>query len=186
MKNKFKEVFEKYYENLSRKSLEIFGSNPTISYNGDDNEIDREMIISKADEDGYSEWKIKAIDDYDFSSVEEKIGFNLCEELKAFYSSYLFLHLAGEYSKITLYFDNLKSKDHIEKRIETSQKDGNYYFDGTEILAIGSAEYKGDDAYVLFYDNKTGRIFIYENDSETKIYIDENLADLISKIDVIF
>ena len=144
------------------------------------------MIISEPNNDGECVWELKEIGDYDFFSVEEKIGFKLREELKAFYSTYLFLHLSGEYSNIALYFDNIKSKDFIEKRVTVAQKDGSYYFSGTEIFAIGSAEQNGDDAYVLFYDNKTGRVFIYENDTKTKIYFDESLADILSKMEIIY
>ena len=186
MKNKFKESFENYYENLCKVYLETFDSKPTISYDGKDTEIDSEMIISEPNDDGECAWQLKSIGDYDFSNVEEKIGFKMCEELKAYYSTYLFLHLTGEYKEITLYFDMLKSKMLIEKSILVAQKDGVYYFEDTEIFCIGSAMYNNDDAYGVFYDNKTGSVFIYENDTENKIELDDSLFEIIKNMKALF
>ena len=189
MKEKFKQAFEKYYENLSKIYSEVFDSQPTISYNGEDTEIDKDLIISKPNEDGETAWKLKEVGDYDFSEIEERLGFTLNEELKAFYSSYLFLHLAGDYEAdgkyLTLYFDALKSQEFIEKRVLLAQKDGNYYFEGTQIFALGSAVYNDDDTYVIFYDNKTSKVFIYENDTQNKIELNDSLIEVISNFEVI-
>lgn len=186
MKEKFKEVFEKFYKNLSENYLSTFNTKPMISYNRGDVEIDEDMIISEPDEDGDAIWEMKEIGDYDFSSIEEKIGFSLCEELKAYFSTYLFLYLAGYYKDITLYFDPLKSKEYIEKKVLVAQKDGTYYFNGTEIFALGIAVYKNDDSYVIFYDNKTGKVFIYENDTENKVEFNESLLEILNNLNASF
>ncbi|MBQ8425375.1 MAG: SecY-interacting protein Syd [Clostridia bacterium] len=186
MKNESKEAFEKYYEDLCKVYLENFNSKPTISYDGKDTEIDSEMIISKPNDDGESAWQLKSIGDYDFSKVEEIIGFKMCDELKSYYSTYLFLHLAGEYKEITLYFDMLKSKELIEKSILVAQKDGAYYFQDTEVFSLGSAVFNDDDAYGIFYNNKTGSVFVYENDTDNKIELDDSLFEIIKNMKALF
>ena len=98
----------------------------------------------------------------------------------------MFLYLAGYYKDTTLYFDPLKSKEYIEKKVLVAQKDGEYYFKGTEIFAIGTAVYNNDDAYVIFYDNKTEKVFIYENDTENKVEFDKSLFEILEDLAAIY
>lgn len=195
MKTKFKQAFESYYNRLYDLYHDEFSTEPTICYDTDeffDPEIDRSMILSEPSEDGESIWGLLKVGDYDFSEIEQTIGFTLNEELKAFYSSYLFLHLAGDYilnqenEIVTLYFDALKSKGSIEKMAIIASKNGNYYFEGSQTFAIGSANYSGDDAYIIFYDNETGKVFIYESDTENKIELPDSLLEIINKLEAIF
>ena len=192
MKEKFQQAFVNYYNRLFDLYHDEFNCEPTVSYDGTDTEIDMSLIQSNPSEDGEVVWGLVKVGDYDFSGIENAIGFAMSEELKAYYSSYLFLHLAGDYKienkdeYVALYFDALKSKGSIEKMAIIASKNGQYYFEGSQIFAIGSADYNDDDAFVIFYDNENGKVFIYESDTEKKIELDDSLLSIISKMEAIF
>ena len=182
MKKEFKLAFEEYYKNLENIHKITFETLPTVCVNLDDIEIDKDLICSEEDDDGYVVWKLKEIDEFDFSEIEKEIGFKLSNELKAYFSTYMFLHLAGECDGIKFSFDALKSKEYIQKKILISKKDGDYYFENEKLFVLGSATYKNDDAYVIFYDNKTEKVFIYENDTNNKIETNKSLLDIIKNM----
>lgn len=184
MKKEFKLAFEEYYKNLENIHKITFETLPTVCVNIEDKDLDKEMICSSEDEDGYFVWKLKEIESVDFDEIEKEIGFKICEELKTFYSTYLFLQLSGEFKEISLYFDTLKSNKYVQKRILIARKDGEYYFENSQIFAIGSATYEDDDSFVIFYDNKSGEIFIYENDTNKKIIINKSLLEIIKNMKV--
>jgi len=179
-------AFEEYYKKLIKVYEETFDSQPTVCYSEDDSSIDKDMILSKPNEEGESIWKIKKVENYDCSKLEENLGFKLCDDLKGFYTSYLFLRLAGEYNDITFSFDNLQSSESIEKRVLIARKDGEYYFENSKIFCLGVAEYSDNDSYVILYDNDDGRLFIYDAEMKNSINLDISLKELLSKMKAIF
>ena len=68
MKNEFKKAFEEYYSKLETIYKITFETLPTISYDENDEEIDKDMIFSEPNEDGECVWKLKEINDFNFYS----------------------------------------------------------------------------------------------------------------------
>ena len=186
MKKEFKSAFEEYYKKSETIHKITFETLPTVCVNPDDKEIDKDMLCSNEDEDGYVVWKLKEIEEFDFEEIEKETGFKLSNELKAYFSTYMFLCLAGEYDGIKFSFDALKSKEYIQKKILISKKDGDYYFENEQTFVLGSATYENNDAYVIFYDNKTEKVFVYEDDTNNKIETDKSLLEIINNMQASF
>lgn len=185
MKQKYKEMYEQYYNKLTDLYMGKFNTRPTTSFNSNDDNIDSDLIASKPNEDEECEWRLKEIGDYNFMEIETKIGFKLCEELKAFYSTYLLLQLNGKYRRKLFYFDVVKSEKEIEKKVLNSQSNGAYYFPNSEVFLIGSASYCGNDDYVILYDNKTEKVFMYDTDKKNITKFKEGLLEILNSLDVI-
>ena len=175
-------AISKYYENLKKIYKKNFNSLPTVSF-VEDEDIDNDLYLSSPNEDGEVEWGLKKIENLDFLKIEEELGFKINSNLKEYFSSYLFLSLNGRYNEIDFSFDSLKSVNYIKEKILISSKDGKYYFPDNNYFLIGIATYKQDDGYMIFYDNDSSKIFIYEDDTKKTVDINISLASLIENLE---
>lgn len=170
-----KEAFETYFEKLNNVWKDGIGCYPMIS---EDEKNNKDLIISEPDEDGEVEWQPQLQkNEINFSSI---INFDLCEELKGFYNTYSFFSLRGKIANVRLYFDPVNAIETVEDTIKKAFENGQYYYPNSQIFVLGVASIDEDDNYILFFDNKTGRLFCYEGDTKKEITISDSLAKTIS------
>lgn len=172
-----KEAFDNYFKKLNRVWNELMNSGPMVSYSKD---INKDLIISSPDEDGDVEWKPVLQQSYDFSSITKALGFDLCDELKAFYNTYYFFTLGGELDGKSLYFDSVGAKEPLETTIINAYENGQYYYPNSQSFVIGMACINENDNYILFFDNEDGKLFCYENETNSKVQVSYSLEETIS------
>ena len=173
MKNSLK----KYFEKLERLYLEKLNTKPTVPYFENCN-----LFISEPDEDDEAEWLPKEIE-----YIELNINKDLSNELYEFYTSYYYLHLAGMYKNIEFYFhNNMHSNDAINNIAKQEISDGQYYFKDEDCVLIGNAIKDGNDSLLVFYDNKSLNVFLYDQDFNKKIEGSFKLTEIIENLVPIF
>ena len=174
-----KTAFEVYFKKLTDFNQQKFNKLPTVTYT---DTLNSDLLISTADTNGDIEWQPKLqTTPVDWSTLEVTLGFSVCEELKEYYSSYLFLTLAGGYKDIAkqLNFEAIADQNAIPQIILRQSKDGQYYFPNTQIFLLGNALINGDDSFGVYFDNQNGTIFCYEDDTKNRISLSDSLANII-------
>ena len=174
------EAMEKYFAELDKYFNKFWGTAPSLPYS---ESLNKSLIISAEDEEGYVEWKparqTKAVD---WTAAEAAAGFEICSELKEYYSSWLFLRMNGPAGKAVLEFDPVMSEDSVPEMIMTHLQYGQTAFPESEIFLLGSAEIKSDRSYAIFYDNNSSGMFCYESGTSRKVKISDSLAEVIGRI----
>ncbi|PHU34427.1 SecY-interacting protein Syd [Pseudobutyrivibrio ruminis] len=172
-----KEAFDIFFEKLNRVYEEEFGTKPMIPYS---EKWNRDLLVSEPDDEGYVEWEPKLqTETIGWASIEDGLGFKICEELKAFYSTYSFAQLDGDYKKISLCFDLVNLEENVTETILEAYETAQYLFSGEEVFVLGMAELNGDDGYTIYFDNKNRKLFCYEDDTYKTIEFNESLTEVI-------
>jgi len=117
--------------------------------------------------------------------VEENLGFALCEELKAYYSSYLFLSMSGKFGSADLYFQPISSQENLVGIISQQFKDGQNAFPNTQIFLIGNAIINNNDGYYIYYDNVTSKVFCYEMETQKQVLLAYSLIKIIGQMEAL-
>lgn len=179
-----KELFENYYKRLTKYYQEKFNSKPTICYL---KEYDKKLVISEEDEDGYVEWQpVYLTQKVDFTKLEQKIGFEICKDLKDFYSTCLLGELSGKLDKQELMFSCITNRKKIISSVEQYYKDGQWLFPDSQIFLIGDAVVDGNDNWFICFDNLKKALFIYNNEEEQQKKIKlPSITSIISKLDLL-
>jgi hypothetical protein len=176
-----REAFEKYFEKLNCLYNEIFSSKPIISYI---ETINKEMIVSEIDDEGYVEWKpILQEETINQEEIESVIGFKLCKQLLEYYSSYLFASISGTYEGVKLEFAEVGLTNNIINTIKVAYLFGQSMYPNSEVLALGMAERDGDDGYTLYFDNKKELLFCHEIDTNNTIIISDSIEKVIGAME---
>ncbi len=176
-----KESFEKYFEKLNRLYKEEFGTKPSVSYT---EKMNKDLIVSEPDDEGYVEWEPKLqTEAIDWESIERELGFGLCEQLKEFYSTYSFADIDGRYNKMLISFDGINIVKGVEKMVRVAYEISQDDFPNSEVFAIGDAVIRDDDGYTLYFDNKDGRLFAREFDTNKTVEVSNSIAEVIANME---
>ena len=178
-----KEAFDIFFEKLNRVYEEEFGTKPMIPYS---EKWNRDLLVSEPDDEGYVEWEPKLqTDDIDWASIERELGFSLCEELKEFYSTYSFADLDGRYNKMFINFDGVNIKKGVEVMVRDAYEIGKDDFPNSEVFAIVDAQIRDDDGYTLYFDNKDGRLFAREFDTNKTVEVSNSITEVIANMEAL-
>ena len=124
-----------------------------------------DIITSEKDADGYHTWKpYPQIQKPDINQIESNFGFKLKQNIKDFFTTYSFSRFGGtistdKFENININFFGVNFEKPTIDCILQSHKDGNYYFENSQMLVIGDACINDNDGYLLFYDNKKDSMF---------------------------
>jgi hypothetical protein len=180
MNNEMKSAMEIYFTKLHQFTMATYGANPSVPYS---DTLDRTMLLSVPDEEGYVEWIYKLqTGEPNWAMLENKLGFTLNGELRAYYSTYLFLEMSGKLGSISLHLEPLKSEDGISELILRQFLDAQHVFPGREFFLIGNAAISDDDGFFVHYDNRNASVLCHEQDTEQIIPIASSLTELISEM----
>lgn len=176
-----REAFDSYFKKLREYAMKELGTLPSVPYSEKGN---RNIIVSEPDEEGYVEWIPKLQDEeIDWKSIEKELGFVVCDELKAYYSTYLFASLDGKFEGVYLHFDPIGDGEIIYDTVKRHFSDGQYYFPNSQTFVLGMAIVDEDDNYFIFYDNRTSGVFVYENDRHNTVVLTNSIADVIDSME---
>ena len=173
-----KEVFDKYFEKLNEVYDTEFKTKPSVPFMED---IDSKLIVSQPDEEDYVEWQpVEFKKELDWKVLEDEIGFELSNELKEYYSTYLFCDLKGYIDKMYFNFYPIYN-DNIFGYVRQHFADGQWIFENSQIFLIGDACVQDNDAYFIYYDNKNKNLFLYFSEDDQNNRIDlGTLSQVIS------
>ncbi len=165
------EAMATFWGKLERLYQDTFGTYPTVSWSDD---MDQSLFVSEPDDDDEVQWKpTEAIP---ISNGE------LCEELRDFYGSFYYWELRGEYQGIDFYFPAVPSREMAETVAATALSDGAYYFPGQNSVLLAACSTKGKDDLLLFYSQKSGKLFIYDPVKQAVFPQSYSLVELIGRM----
>ncbi len=177
-----KKAFQEYFRKLNEYAYREYGTLPTV-VNSD--EWDKSMLIGDEDEEGYIQWRPKEIQvNLDWKSLEQSFGFNLKEDLKAYYTSYLFIRLSGEFDEIKINFDRIVDVNTIPQLIKKQHRDGEYYLPGQQMFLLGGVSLDGCDDLLILYRNNDGKVICYDPELKRQFVFDYSLAEIIGGMEV--
>jgi hypothetical protein len=177
------EAFEVYFSKLRDYCQKEYGSLPKVSF-GDD--VNRELTVGEPDEEGYIAWLPKRIQKHlDWALIEKKVNCHLHEEIKEYYTSYLFLSLSGSYKEMELDFEPISNYSAIAEMVERHLENGRYHFPGKECLLIGSGGDGVDDSYNVFYDNKDPKLVCVSTETDNIKIFNKPLSYILRTMEAI-
>ena len=166
-----KEAMASYFNKLNTLYKNTFGTFPTVSWSS---EQIQDLFIGVPDEDDEIQWQ----------PVEAKpiITMGLCKELKAFFGSYYYWYLRGEYQGMLFYFPPVPSLNSAESVASVAIADGEYYFPNQDTVLLASCVLNGNDDLLLFYRQQTAQLFVYDTDKRFVHPLECSLVELISSM----
>lgn len=178
-----KQAFELYFEKLNEYYKETFGTAPSVTFT---EALNKNMLVSKPDEDGEVEWQpLLCVHTQNWDAVEAALGFAVCDELKNYYSTYYFLSLSGKLNGNHLNFYLIDGAKDTEAVIMQHYNDAQTIFPGAQCFLIGHAVVNDDDSYFIYYDNRTGEVFCFESDTNQRVMLSHSLAEIISSMEAL-
>jgi hypothetical protein len=175
-------AFDSYFSKLIEYYRKESGSYPTISY---DEGVNKELIIGEPDKEGYVAWLPKKINTkFDFIPIEKKFKMCLNEEVKEYFTTYLFLRLSGVFEDMELDFDPISEFSELGATIERQITDARYYFTDETYLLIGSGSDGSDDSFNIFYDNRDSKLVCVSTETEKNKFINKHLSFVIQTMGV--
>lgn len=179
---KMQDAFEIYFSKLKEYSIKEFNSNPTVCF---DESINKELISGEPDEEGYISWFPKKINTtFDFFPKEKKHNIYLHQEIKEYFTTYLFLRLSGLFEGMELDFEPISDFLELAVIIERQIVDAKYYFPDEQYLLIGSGSDGSDDSYNIFYDNKAPKLVCVSTETDKIKHINKPLSFVIRMMEV--
>jgi hypothetical protein len=163
-----KEAMACYFVKLNNLYKNTFGTFPTVSWSPEQNQ---DLFIGKPDEDGEIQWK-------PVEATPVRID-GLRRELQAFYGSYYYWELRGEYKGVLFDFPPLPSLNVAESVVCAAINDGEYYFPNQETVLLATCSSNGNDDLLLFFRQNTGELFIYDSDKRFLHPLNYSLVELI-------
>ncbi len=172
-----KDAFDSYFSKLNDYAKEVFGTNPTVTYT---DSLNKSCLISEPDEDDEVEWKpVPQKAAVSWKEIEDDLGFVMCDELKAYYSTYAFLMLSGKFGNSLLNFYPVDATEPVVETIKREYEDAQMVFKDSQIFLIGNAIVNEDDGYFIYYDNKSNKLFCYESDTQNEVLLSYSIAKTV-------
>lgn len=175
------QAFDHYFEKLVHLYEKKYASKPTLYYS---DSLNKALMISEIDENEEVQWlPIQQTQLLNWREIEDQLGFSVCDELKAYYTTYFFFSLNGEFGEADLYFDPISSHEGLKETILQHHSNGQDHFPHSQIFMIGAATIHFDDRFFIFYDNETSKTFCYEPESGQQILLAYSLAKVITAME---
>ena len=167
-----------YFQKLKKLYINEFNTAPLFPW---DESATHGLFISPPDEEGYAQWAPKLA-----APLPKSVTSSLCSELVAYYSSWYFLQLRGRISNMDINFLPFSTAAEAATAAQGAIEDGLEYFPNERCALLASCSIDGVDDVLLFYDQNTGRLFIYDQDRQERRTIKATLSELISSMEAVF
>lgn len=167
-----------YFQKLKALYQEQFGTAPTFPW---EENADHKLFISSPDEDGDAQWAPKMA-----APLPAAVAGALCSELAAYYGSWYFLQLRGRIKNINLDFLPFASLEAAVRAAKAALADGQDYFPMERCVLLATCTVSGIDDMLLFYDQNSNKLFIYDPDKQIKHNIKASLPELIADMEALF
>ncbi len=166
-----------YFQKLKALYQKNFGTAPTFPW---EENAGHQLFISPPDEDGDAQWTPKMA-----APLPASVGSTLCSELVSYYSSWYFLQMKGRIRNIDVNFLPFSSVEAATSAAKIAVSDGRDYFPKARCALLATCTVSGIDDMLLFYDQDTGSLFIYDPDKEAKHNVKASLPELISEMEAL-
>ena len=80
-------------------------------------------------------------------------------------------------------FDGINIVKGVEKMVRGAYEISQDDFPNSEVFAIGDAVIRDDDGYTLYFDNKDGRLFAREFDTNKTLEVSNSIAEVIANME---
>ncbi len=172
-----KNVMNSYFNKLTNVWIEQRNIEPQVPFNP---QMPNIIYNGEKDSFGYITWKPVLQDKiYNFSDIEKNLNIKLHPLIKSYLNSYYFMELSGEYQNLYLNFIPITPITKIDFFIKNhiSEIKNNIY------LEIGYLQDSGNDEINILINNHNGAVYSYDIDNSSLVLLNNNLEDLISKIE---
>lgn len=166
-----------YFQKLKTLYLEQFGTLATFPW---DENADHQLFISPPDEDGEAQWSPKMA-----APLAPSVTKLLCDELTAYYGSWYFLQMRGRIQNIDVDFLPFPSAAAACRAAKTALEQGHWYFPKERCALIATCVVNGIDDMLLFYDQNSGKMFIYDPDKQIRHSVQASLPELIASMEAL-
>lgn len=167
-----KEIIKKYLEEYFNEWITSRGSYPMVPY---DEEMESELFFGEVDEDEYIQWEYKEnTQQINFKYLEEKYELEIPQELKEYYSSYLFLQLEGFYKDKSVWLNPITDYTNIISELEFVFSNGS-----KDRIEIGTLI---EEDLPICVEVKTGKVIVYDEEKNKYYKLEDSLSDFIKQI----
>ena len=166
-----------YFQKLKKLYLDQFGTLATFPW---EENASHQLFISLPDEDGDAQWSPKMA-----APLDTSVSKLLCSELTAYYGSWYFLQMRGRIQNIDVDFLPFSSADAASRAAKNALKEGHSYFPNEHCALIATCTVNGIDDMLLFYDQNSGKLFIYDPDKQIRHSIQASLPELIANMEAL-
>lgn len=166
-----------YFQKLKKLYLDQFGTLPTFPW---DENADHQLFIGPPDEDGEAQWTPKMA-----APLASAVAQSLCSELTTYYGSWYFLQMRGRIQNIDLDFLPFSSAESANKAAKSALNEGQCYFPGEHCVLIATCTLNGIDDMLLFYDQNSGKMFIYDSDKQVRHSVQSSLPEIIANMEAL-
>ena len=167
-----------YFQRLKELYKKQFGTAPTFPW---DENAPHKLFISPPDEDGDAQWAPKLA-----TPLPAAVADALCSEMVQYYSSWYFLQLRGRIKNIDFDFLPFFSAETAIRAAKAALADGRDYFPMERCVLLATCTVSGIDDMLLFYDQNSNKLFIYDPDKQIKHNIKASLPELIADMEALF
>lgn len=176
-----KTAFEEYYRRLEKYCFDEYKDKPKVPYS---EKLDASALISAPDDEDEVAWAPVYLNEPpNWELAEKQLGFQLCDELKQYYGTCLFLRMNGRIIDIDLSFEPIPSVEAILPLIVCQRNDAKLRFPNLQMLLLGGADANGDDGYSIYYDNCSGSIICFDQDTLASLELPMTLTEIIAKME---
>lgn len=166
-----------YFQKLKKRYLEQFGTLATFPW---EKNAGHQLFIGLPDADGEAQWSPKMA-----APLDPSVSKLLCSELNAYYGSWYFLQMRGRIQNIDVDFLPFSSAESACRAAKIALKEGKSYFPNENCALIATCVVNGIDDMLLFYDQNSGKLFVYDPDKQIRHDIQTSLPELIAKMEAL-
>lgn len=176
-----KMAISSYYKKLADLWNQIRNSQPTVPYN---DRMPKEMYIGSENENGYISWKVMDNDkEVDFDKIQNKMGFELHDDIKEYFTSCFFMKMVGSMGNVIVYMTPITPLVDIEHFILKRNQIADEVRRDNKLIEIGLAEIDGADGLLLCINNNTGKVIWLDVEKGESGVISTSIYDLISTME---
>ncbi len=167
-----KKAVKRYLDRYFDEWAESRGGLPAVPF---DEDMETKLFVGEPDDDEYICWQYKENPQLtDFGALEAKTGVELPQQIKDYYTSYLFLQFEGFYEGKPIWLNPITDETDILAELEYSLLNEN-----PDRIEIGVLS---DSDLPLCVDVKTGRVIVWDYEREKSCILSNSLLELFEKL----
>ena len=190
-----KSAFDIFWNKLNAYYDKNYNCKPTVYYTKKlnpelflqvYNKIEARFIPCEKDVNGYIQWQpMPQGEPVDFNVIENHVGFALKEELRSYYSTYLFLELRGGIGRNYFHYQPINRVSDIANIVFFQHEKAQTPFPESETFCLGHAVLEGNDSFGIYYNNAEGKVFCHDYDSNSVVVFHDSLAETIAEMEAV-
>ncbi len=189
-----KEAFDAFFERFIRYNMEKNGHLPQAVY-VKATDAEGMYISGSINEEGYAQWQpVPQKNAPDLSEMQEKLGFEINEQILQFFTSYFFIGISGRFGGWTCYIEGIRPNCDLSAVVRKSAENGDAGYMNGNYFCIGDAESESYGYGALYVNNDDTSVIAVDWDSiydcgkekpfsEFSTVVAGSLAELLSMLE---